>query len=82
MNWEDENMNIGLPVSATPEPRTAAVGWLFPEMPSIDGLPCGQVFIIHGNHDDPAGKGNFSALDELSTAGLLNYFGKQVFPCP
>ena len=39
-----------------------------------------QVFIIHGNHDDPAGQGNFSALDELSTAGLLNYFGKQVDP--
>ena len=37
-----------------------------------------QVFIIHGNHDDPAGHGNYSALDMLSTAGLVNYFGKHV----
>ena len=48
VNWQNEDMNIGLPV-----------------------------LIIHGNHDDPAGQGNYSALDELSTAGLVNYFGKQ-----
>ncbi|EKX47232.1 Mre11/sbcD nuclease, partial [Guillardia theta CCMP2712] len=36
------------------------------------------VFIIHGNHDDPAGKGSYSALDVLWNAGLVNYFGKQV----
>jgi double-strand break repair protein MRE11 len=35
------------------------------------------VFIIHGNHDDPSGEGQYSALDLLSTCGLLNYFGKQ-----
>lgn len=35
------------------------------------------IFIIHGNHDDPAGDGQYSALDILSTAGLINYFGKQ-----
>lgn len=34
------------------------------------------VFIIHGNHDDPTGEGNLSAIDVLSTAGLVNYFGK------
>ena len=34
------------------------------------------VFAIHGNHDDPTGDGNLSALDLLSTAGLINYFGK------
>jgi len=34
------------------------------------------VFTIHGNHDDPTGDGNLSALDILSTAGLINYFGK------
>jgi double-strand break repair protein MRE11 len=34
------------------------------------------VFSIHGNHDDPTGDGNLSALDILSTAGLINYFGK------
>lgn len=34
------------------------------------------VFIIHGNHDDPSGEGNLSSLDILSTAGLVNYFGK------
>ncbi len=34
------------------------------------------VFTIHGNHDDPSGDGNLSALDILSSAGLINYFGK------
>lgn len=37
------------------------------------GLPC---FSIHGNHDDPAGDGNYCSLDLLSVAGLVNYFGK------
>ncbi len=39
------------------------------------GLP---VFTIHGNHDDPTGANNLSAMDNLSKAGLVNYFGKQV----
>ncbi|XP_074647490.1 double-strand break repair protein MRE11-like [Tubulanus polymorphus] len=34
------------------------------------------VFSIHGNHDDPAGKGNLCAIDVLASAGLLNHFGK------
>ena len=34
------------------------------------------VFIIHGNHDDPAGTENISALDVLASARVLNYFGK------
>lgn len=37
------------------------------------------VFSIHGNHDDPQGAdtdGPLSALDVLSAAGLLNYFGR------
>ena len=34
------------------------------------------VFSIHGNHDDPTGEGSLSAIDILSTAGLLNHFGK------
>lgn len=37
------------------------------------GLP---VFTIHGNHDDPGGTENLSAVDILSTGALLNYFGK------
>ena len=36
-------------------------------------LPC---FAIHGDHDDPGGEGGLSALDILSSANLLNYFGK------
>lgn len=35
------------------------------------------VFSIHGNHDDPTGAENLCALDILSMAGLVNYFGKQ-----
>ncbi|PVU92931.1 hypothetical protein BB561_003536 [Smittium simulii] len=34
------------------------------------------VFTIHGNHDDPSGDGNLSAIDILAEAGLVNYFGK------
>ncbi len=41
------------------------------------GLP---VFTIHGNHDDPSGADNLSAVDVLSTCKLLNYFGKMVKP--
>ncbi|XP_013606183.1 PREDICTED: double-strand break repair protein MRE11 isoform X1 [Brassica oleracea var. oleracea] len=37
------------------------------------GLP---VFSIHGNHDDPAGVDNLSAIDILSACNLVNYFGK------
>ncbi|TXG67154.1 hypothetical protein EZV62_008429 [Acer yangbiense] len=39
------------------------------------GLP---VFTIHGNHDDPAGVDNLSAVDILSSCNLVNYFGKMV----
>ncbi|KAF7836778.1 double-strand break repair protein MRE11 [Senna tora] len=39
------------------------------------GLP---VFSIHGNHDDPAGVDNLSAVDILSACNLVNYFGKTV----
>ena len=34
------------------------------------------VFSIHGNHDDPAGGGGYSAMDLLNSANLVNYFGK------
>lgn len=39
------------------------------------GLP---VFTIHGNHDDPGGTDNLSAVDILATTALVNYFGKIV----
>ncbi|CAL1352769.1 unnamed protein product [Linum trigynum] len=39
------------------------------------GLP---VFSIHGNHDDPAGVDNLSAIDILSACNLVNYFGKMI----
>ena len=35
------------------------------------------VFTVHGNHDDPGGSDHLSAVDMLSTARLVNYFGKQ-----
>lgn len=41
------------------------------------------VFAIHGNHDDRQGLGSdgpLSALDLLSTAGLINYLGKNNLP--
>ncbi|CAA0837870.1 Double-strand break repair protein MRE11 [Striga hermonthica] len=39
------------------------------------GMP---VFSIHGNHDDPAGVDNLSAVDILSACNLVNYFGKMI----
>lgn len=41
---------------------------------------CLPVFAIHGNHDDPAGRGGFSAMDLLNKCALLNYFGKAMKP--
>ncbi|KDQ12534.1 hypothetical protein BOTBODRAFT_34499 [Botryobasidium botryosum FD-172 SS1] len=41
------------------------------------------VFSIHGNHDDPQGAGHdgaLCALDIVSAAGVLNYFGKVDLP--
>ncbi|KAL1497401.1 hypothetical protein ABEB36_008378 [Hypothenemus hampei] len=34
------------------------------------------VFSIHGNHDDPTGENQISALNLLASTGLVNYFGK------
>lgn len=34
------------------------------------------VFSIHGNHDDPTGQKQISAMDLLATSGLINYFGR------
>lgn len=34
------------------------------------------VFSIHGNHDDPTGSNPISSIETLSSAGLINYFGK------
>ncbi|XP_072942023.1 double-strand break repair protein MRE11 [Epargyreus clarus] len=34
------------------------------------------ILSIHGNHDDPVGRGSISSLDILSISGLVNYFGK------
>lgn len=34
------------------------------------------IFMIHGNHDDPAGTGRQSALNVLSSSRLINYFGR------
>ncbi|KRT85421.1 Calcineurin-like phosphoesterase, partial [Oryctes borbonicus] len=34
------------------------------------------IFSIHGNHDNPSGNQLISALDILSSNGLINYFGR------
>jgi DNA repair exonuclease SbcCD nuclease subunit len=50
------------------------------EDPNLNvGLP---IFTIHGNHDDPTGADSISAVDILSTAGLVNYIGKVVCATP
>ncbi|KAE8255717.1 hypothetical protein A4X13_0g2931 [Tilletia indica] len=60
-------------------------GYTFPAVNYADeninvGIP---VFSIHGNHDDPQGSGaagSLSALDLLSAAGLITYFGRTDLP--
>ncbi|KAK0547269.1 meiotic recombination [Tilletia horrida] len=60
-------------------------GFSFPSVNYADeninvGIP---VFSIHGNHDDPQGSGpagSLSALDILSAAGLITYFGRTDLP--
>lgn len=34
------------------------------------------IFSIHGNHDDPTVESGLSSLNILSSAGLINYFGR------
>ena len=41
------------------------------------GMP---VFSIHGNHDDPSGEQALCALDLLSAANFVNYFGQTPEP--
>lgn len=77
MYWFDSPLayvTVPTPTLTTPHamPRSA-VNFSNPHI-NI-GLP---VFTIHGNHDDPAGQDNLSAVDLLSSCGLVNYFGKQV----
>ncbi|RKP38050.1 meiotic recombination protein [Dimargaris cristalligena] len=57
--------------SATLENSFGSVNYQDPNLNV--GIP---VFTIHGNHDDPTGDGNLSAIDLLSVTGQLNYFGK------
>eukprot|EP01134_Creolimax_fragrantissima_P004857 CFRG4857T1 len=35
------------------------------------------VFSVHGNHDDPVGRGHLAPLDLLEATSSINYFGKQ-----
>ncbi|RPB06038.1 DNA repair exonuclease [Choiromyces venosus 120613-1] len=61
-------------LSDTSQTFQSAGGHVNYEDPDINvAIP---VFSIHGNHDDPSGEGRLCALDLLSVAGLLNYFGR------
>lgn len=52
-------------------PATQRVNY---EDPNVNvALP---IFIVHGNHDDPAGEGQHSAIDLLAASGLVNYYGR------
>jgi double-strand break repair protein MRE11 len=59
------------PTAVFHDPEASNVNYLEPT--HNISLP---VFSIHGNHDDPTGQGNYAALDILSVAGMVNYFGK------
>ncbi|KAI5805062.1 meiotic recombination protein Mre11 [Geopyxis carbonaria] len=61
-------------LSDTSQEFQSAGGHVNYEDPDINvAIP---VFSIHGNHDDPSGEGRLCALDILSVAGLVNYFGR------
>lgn len=64
-------------MQAVSDPALIQAGLVNTTDPNLNvGLP---VFTIHGNHDDPAGPENLSAVDVLSTIHYVNYFGKHVF---
>jgi double-strand break repair protein MRE11 len=78
VNFEDPNFNVQVGGHAAGvQPRAGrAMPCLTCAVLSCRAqlqLPC---FAIHGDHDDPGGEGGLSALDILSSANLLNYFGK------
>ena len=82
MNYEDPNYNVALDhscrafahLTSNPQLQSSACRRVNYEDPNYNvALP---VMTIHGNHDDPAGAENLSAVDILSTSRLVNYFGK------
>ena len=70
VNYEDENYNIGLPVFIIHGARW--VGGHRCGLTRARRAPCA------GNHDEPAGTDNLSAIDILAAANLVNYYGKLV----
>jgi hypothetical protein len=69
VNYEDENYNVGLPVfiihGAQRESGSSSRVCSRPPPPT-------------GNHDEPAGTDNLSAVDILAACNLVNYYGKLV----
>eukprot|EP00922_Rhytidocystis_sp_ex-Travisia-forbesii_P043416 GHVS01064752.1.p1 GENE.GHVS01064752.1~~GHVS01064752.1.p1 ORF type:complete len:512 (+),score=67.88 GHVS01064752.1:247-1782(+) len=66
---------IERPISFITSPSTSACrhGYNY-QNPNVHiQLP---VFMIHGNHDDPGGESNLSALDLLEVTHMINYFGR------
>jgi len=77
VNYEDDNFNVGLPVfiiHGASLARSGTVHW----SPGPDRrlAPCGPR--LPGNHDEPAGTENMSAVDILAACNLVNYYGKLV----
>ena len=52
-------------------PEISDAHWLWPSI-NISH----PVLSIHGNHDNPTGRDNLSAIDVLAGQGLLSHFGK------
>lgn len=93
VNYEDPNYNISLPVfiihgaRMTQPSKTLSHSILPPTNSTESGqrlclcplCECGATNA--GNHDDPAGQEDLSALDMLAASNLLNYFGKTARDC-
>ena len=75
VNYEDDSYNVGLPVfiihGASSRGRTRRAD-------SALSVSCALPLLRAGNHDEPAGADNLSAVDILAACNLVNYYGKLV----
>jgi hypothetical protein len=75
VNYEEDNYNVGLPIFIIHGAQrlrlrrgsAAHASWRQPDAATLPRA---------GNHDEPAGADNLSAIDILAACNLVNYYGK------
>ncbi len=92
MNYEEDNYNVGLPIfiihGAPSRPtsrgrsdctrRSHTRGLSQSRVGAERARTCPSCTRRAGNHDEPAGADNLSAIDILAACNLVNYYGKTV----